>query len=347
MKKFFTILLVFSVATTAQTVTPQDIYRQAGELSTALQRESLVSAADIAAKLDDAVQAQRLTWLVRDAKVRARDVISWLPSDIESFWVNKTPFVLDAEKLTGSIAERAIVSYSSDRLTAQNEGRFVDLLKGHTVRLVMAAARGIPVPASSIPGPMTAHDAIYFYFLADAWNPEPHEDETIEGRPAWQLAGREDKNWIALARPDLLILSNQRDLLAGVLREMKNPNATGTSFYGWDVNPSANFSGYRRYSGASKPKPRGRECEAARLPGPDWCAAGATLQFNADTHQLQIDYLSRGQLDLKNNPSDTLTREFTIDHADPSRWRLISDLGKRGAFPLDFGMIMLGFGRYE
>lgn len=326
---------------------PQDLARQANDLSTAIQRDNLLSAAEIAAKLDDAVQAQKRAWLVRDSSDRAQEVLSWLPEDIESFWVNQSPFVLDKEKLTGSVAERAIQSYSLDRLIAQNDGKYYDALNGRTVRMVMAAARGIPPRSSSIPAPIGARDVVYFYFLVDPSNPQLHEDETIEGRPVWNLVAHEDKNWLALARPDLLILSNQKDLLAGVLKQMKTPSSRGANLSEWNqVDRSASFFGFRRYTAGSKPRPRERGCNAARLPAPDCLATAASLKFDATTHQLEIRYLSGGPLD-PNDPTGTLRGEFKIDQPESGVWRLISDFDKRGAFPFHFGMIMLGFGEYQ
>ncbi len=366
MKQFFIILLACSAAAPAQDATSQDLARQASELSSALQRDNLVSAAEIVAKLDEAVQVQRLAAMVRDSSDRAQEVLSWLPPDMESFWVNQRPFVFDEQKLKGSSAELAISSFSLDRLAAQNGGKFIDSLKGLTVRMAMAAARKIHPKDSSvgIPAPMTSGDALYFYFLTEEWKPAEHEDETLEGRPVWQgiasITGAyaprpgvqppkiEDKNWIALARPNLLILSNQKELLATVLKEMRNPSARGASFSEWNrVDRSASFWGIRRYTAASKPMPRTRGCDAAELPYPDCLATGVTLQFDSATHQLEVHYLSDGQLPQSGYYGDSLRREFQVTQPQPGDWRLVSDLEKRGAYPFQFAMIMLGFGDYR
>lgn len=365
MKKTVAVLLALASLGMAQSAAPVDLARETAELTAALQSGDLVRAADIAAKLDDAIQARKLASMVSDSSDRARDALSWLPADIEAFWVNQVPFVNDEKNLKGSIAELAIRSYSFDRLAAQNGGHYFDLLRGQTVRLAMGAARGTPPESnsSSIPGSFVSRDVIYFYFLTGAWTP-PKEDEMIQGRPAWQgkaaIIGpytprpgvepptREDTNWIALARPDLLIVSNQKDLLSDVLKKIVNPAASPTpvNFPEWSlVNRSASLWGFRHYTDASKPRPGQRGCSEADLPTPDCRARGLTLQFNAATHLLEIHYLSNGP--LKKAADYDSVREFQIEQPAPGDWRLVSDLQKRGAFPLHFGMVMLGFGVYR
>jgi hypothetical protein len=81
-------ILSLSSCLEAQAIDSAALARLTQDLHSTIQNDSLVSAADIAVKLDDAVQAQRRAWLVRDAGERVDEALSWLPVDIDSFWVN-------------------------------------------------------------------------------------------------------------------------------------------------------------------------------------------------------------------------------------------------------------------
>jgi hypothetical protein len=340
------------------------------DLSAAIHNDSLAPVAEIAAKLDEGVQAQYGAWLVRDSNDRVADVLSWLPADVESFWVNQIPFVVHKQDPPSWSAGRIVENYSVDRLRAQDEGRYFDFLENRTIRLVIAADRGIPAPDSNagivIPGPIAARDVVYFYFLDRAFD-SPPGDELIQGRPLWQTSAKitgpyiprprteppevEDTNWLTVARPDLLILSSKKELLTEVLDRVLQGSSTRAlpaALPEWNqVDRSAGFWGFRHYSAASKPKPGERGCQVAELPSPDCRAIGSTLSLDSAGKHLELRYLSEAPLWQQPGPADTVHTQFQVDQPQPGVWRLISDLQMRGPFPFSFAIQALGFGVYR
>lgn len=357
----FAPLLISSILI-AQSADQASLMRLTRELNTALQNDSLATAAEIASELDDAVQTQHQAWLVRDSDDRVDDVLSWLPDDIESFWVNRSPFVIDGQ--AREFGERATTLYSVDRLKLQSEGRFYRLLDHRTVRLAIAATRGIRPPQSTIMTPpiMTSRDVVYFYFFTSAVELPP-PDESFQGLPIWQTTAKiigdytpkpgaqpsqhEDTNWLALAKPNLLIVSNQKDLLASVLDRIAHGSTTRAlpaNLLEWrQVDRSASFWGLRHYSAESKSK----ACDAAVLPYPDCRATGVTLQLDTAKQRLEVRYLSESGPKQSPGPADTVRRDFQVDQPQPGVWSLVSDIAARGQFPLHFGIQMLGFGMYR
>jgi hypothetical protein len=230
--------------------------------------------------------------------------------------------------------------------------------------MVMAAVRGMPPPqfeAVSMPGPMTAKDVIYFYFLTaplDLGNPDVVEQASSLWRGTAEIVGsyvpgrgvrptaHEDTNWLALPKPDLLILSNKKDLLLSVLSHTTNGQATRALPVGlpeWrQADRSADFWGMRHFSAESRPKPGERGCETAELPFPDCRATGATLRFDAAKGTIDIRYLSGANAKLLFESVG-----FQIGQSQAGVLTLDADAVGRGPMPAAFGLAMLGFGRYQ
>lgn len=361
-------LPLFCISLTAQAPGDPALAKLTRELRSAVGADSLAAAADLADQIDEAVQRRYQSWLVRDAAQRVNDVLTWLPPDIESFWVNQTPFTIRPEESLQLLYGRPIQVYSMDRLIALNGGVFQRALGNRTVRLVASAARNIR-PAGdgvAIPGLAGSQDVVYFYFFADAIE-LPLPDETLQGHPAWRatakiLAGlrhqpgvepeqKEDENWLTLARPDLLVLSNRRELLTQVLEGMTGgakARAMPATLAEWaQVDRTSSFWGVRHYSVQSKPTREQRGYGAAELPSPDGAAMGVTVRFDDAKQRLEIHYLSTGPLSQNPVFANNRNREFQVDQPEAGVWRLISDVQARGAFPVHFAMLMLGFGAYR
>ena len=361
MTRLLLALFLISSILAAQSADQVNLTRLTGELNAALQNDSLAAAVEIAAKLDDAVQIQRQAWLVRDSDDRVEEVLSWLPGDIESFWVNRSPFVIDGQ--ARDFGEQTTTLYSADRLKSLSEGRFYRFLDHRTMRLAIAATRGILPPQSTIMTPpvMTSRDVVYFCFFTSRVEPPP--DESIQGLPVWQTTAKiigdyvpkpgtrpsahEDTNWLALAKPNLLIVSNQKDLLSRVLGGISHGSTTRAlpaNLPEWkQVDRSASFWGLRHYSAESKSK----ECDTAVLPYPDCRATGVTLQLDAARPRLEVRYLSESAPKQLPGPADTLRRDFQVDQLQPGIWSLVADIRARGQFPVHLGIQMLGFGMYR
>ena len=345
-----------------QTTAPADPARLLTDLRSAIQSDSLVAAADLSGKLDEAVQQRYQAWLIRDVDQRVGEVLAWLPANTESIWVNQQPFTIQPERGLQILWRIPHEQYSVDRLEALNSGEFYKTLANRRVRLVVAGARNIRKSTSSaVPAPIAAQDLAYIFFFAEPIDLGPHT-ESIQGHPVWRATAsvrqgdtrgpRDDENWLALARPDVLILTNQHPLLAELLEHValdsKN-RAMPANLPEWaHVDRTASFWGLRHYTDESRAKEGERGFGAADLPlHPDGKAIGVTVRLNAGTQQLEIVYLSPTQLSRLPAQADMLEREFKVDQPEAGVWRLVSDVASRGPFPVNFALNMLGFGIYQ
>src|SRR5438046_900253 len=87
-------LPVFSACLAAQTAVATDAVQLLRDLRTAIQEDSLATAAELAGKLDLVVQERYSASLIRDADQRIDEALGWLPGDTESVWVNREPFTI-------------------------------------------------------------------------------------------------------------------------------------------------------------------------------------------------------------------------------------------------------------
>lgn len=334
----------------------------------AVAENSPTTAADAADKLDQAIRARYQAWLVRDASQRVDEFLSWLPANTETFWVNQEPFLVNPDEPPEVLYAKPIQKFSTDRLAAAGDGKIYRAVAGRTIRMVASGAKEYRENRKILttPGPQTLREVVYFYLLTEPFDAPP-ADETIEKRPVWkapakitdwtqQLPGQEppkidDDNWIALARPDLLILSNRRDVLSTVLARIgqgAESRALPADLGEWQhVNRGASFWGLRHYSAPAKPKPGERGYEAADLPRADGSATGASVQFDPSSLRLEIEYLSTAPLAKSRGPVDSLRTEFQIDQPSAGVWHLISDVKARGSYPVLFAMQLIGYGEYR
>jgi hypothetical protein len=362
-------MLLLSAGVAAQTSDQASLARLTRELRRAIQDDTFNSAVEIATRLDDAVDAKHRAWLVRDSRERVEEVLAWLPRETESFWVNQEPFVINREESVYLLSGRPTQAYSLDRLMALNDGRYYSLLTNQTVRLVVAATRSMRGPQFdmvAVPGAMPPQDVVYFYFFKDPIDLPP-PDESVQEWPVWRAsaridaggvfrpgverAQRDDTNWISLARPDLLILVNRKELLSEILSRIEGGSKTRalpSALPEWSqVDRNAPFWGLRHYTTGSKPKAGARGCDAAELPQPDCAAVGVTVRFDTVHQLLEIRYLSETKLAQQQGPFDYVRREFQVDQPQTGVWRLVSDVQARGPSPVHFALIMLGFGVYR
>jgi len=353
----------------AQTAVATDPITLLRDLRSAIQHDSLATAAHLAGELDAAVQERYSTWLIRDADQRIDEARAWLPSDTESVWVNREPFTIRPELDIDMLSNRPNISYSVDRLAALNDGEFYKALGNHTIRLVVAGARDIRKTAmASIPAPVAVEEEVaYVFFLAEpidfasagesihehpVWHAIAKVDAGDVPRPDEKRAQRDDENWLALARPDVLILTNRHALLAEMLERVnagsKTP-AMAANLPEWaHVDRSATFWGLRHYADGSKAKAGEPGFGAADLPHyPDGKAVGAIVRFDSASQRLEIIYLSSAELLRRRGAVDLLAREFKVDQPEAGIWRLVSDVRARGPFPVQFALVMLGFGMYR
>jgi hypothetical protein len=361
-------LPVFSAYLAAQTAVATDPIQLLRDVRTAIQDDSLATAAELAGKLDVAVQERYSAWLIRDADERIQEALAWLPEDTESVWVNREPFTIRPELGIDMLWDRPNISYSVDRLAALNGGEFYKALGNHTIRLVVAGARDIRKNRmASVPAPVAAEDVAYVFFLAEPVD-FASADESIQGHPVWHAiakvdagdvprpgekrAQRDDENWLALARPDVMILTNRHALLAEMLERVNSGSRTRAmpaNLPEWShVDRRASFWGLRHYADGLKAKTGEPGFDAADLPHyPDGKAVGATVRFDSVSQRLEIIYLSSAELLRRRGAADLLAGEFKVDQPEAGIWRMVSDVRGRGPFPVHFALVMLGFGMYR
>jgi hypothetical protein len=255
-----------------------------------------------------------------------------------------------------------------DRLMALNGGTIHRALVNRAVRLVVSAARNFSTDRETvaIPGFAGSEDVVYFYFFADAVDLPP-ADDSIQGHPALRATAqildflhkeplkeppqKEDENWLVLARPDLLLLSNRREMLVQILDGMaggSKARALPADLPEWGhVDRTASFWGLRHYSAKSKPIRGQRGFDAAELPLPDAAATGVTVQFDGSKQRLEIHYLSTNPLSELSVVVNKRQRDFSADQPEAGVWRLISEVHAPRLFPIYCALAMLGFGAYR
>ena len=152
----------------AQTQLPTDLKRTVQELQESIVTGDVIQAADLAAKLDDAIQRQFRANLNRDAIQRVADVLAWLPADTESLMVLQEPTVLDPKDSPRANDERPAQFYALERLMALNDGQIFRQLSGRRVRLMVAGMRDIRSRAMGAgPWAMPDSEVAYFYFFSE------------------------------------------------------------------------------------------------------------------------------------------------------------------------------------
>ena len=339
--------LICCISASAQTPPAENLAPLLRDFRVALENNRLSAAAELADRLENSIRTRYDAWLIRDARERTQEIIGWLPIDIESLWINQKPFVIDPQQSMELLHGHPMQAYSMDRLMALNGGDIYRALANRTVRLAGGAARRIGEPSMGIPGPVAANVAYFYFFDNPVSLPPPTEQ--IEGHPAWRATAtvdagapfrpgleretRQDVNWLVLVKPDVLILANSREMTGQILARMAGigkGRALPDDLLEWQhVSRNASFWALRHFT-AAKPSPQ-----------PD----GITVTFDATEGRLELQYLSSASpIDAKGYISDS---EFQIEHPEPARWRLVSDVKARGPYPFHFAMAKLGFGVYR
>jgi hypothetical protein len=353
-------------ALNAQVQTPTDLKRVTHDLRDAIRDDDGTAAADLAAKLDDGVQRQYRAWLIRDARERVDEVLTLLPGDTESLMVHQYPFTI-TEDAPEMLAEgRPSQICSTDRLVRLNEGSLYKALRGRTIRLVVAGVanmRSRGRPGVYIDPPLAPDaDAVWFYFFTEPIRPESLgvPEQSTHDRPVWrgtakissgQRALREDETWLALARPDLLVMASTHELLVKIVTRLvngSNDRALPATLPEWaHVNRAALFWGIRHYSdpgtGNDPTNPRTKN---GTLPMPDPAAVGMAVQFDPESHQVELEYLT-GAVRLPRIIDEHSAPQFLAEQPQAGLWRLTSDSKQRGPNPFRQAAGLLGFGGYR
>src|SRR5438105_214913 len=121
------VFLVSALLLSAQPPSNQDPTRLLRDVQNAIGNRDLVDAYDAVSKLDDAIQTRIRTLMVRDARQRVDEVLTWLPATTESLIVSQEPFVI------GNSSQRLDAMYLMGQLALLNGGTVLSALRGHTV----------------------------------------------------------------------------------------------------------------------------------------------------------------------------------------------------------------------
>jgi hypothetical protein len=364
-------LAVLGTHLLGQTQPSREIDNLVGQLSDAIRKNDLVNAADIATRLDDGVQRRFRAWMNRDASQRVDEVLNWLPSDIEAIWALQEPINIVAKETPQIRFGKPAQVYALDRLISLNGGDLYRRLDGKTVRLTVAAVRNVRTRGmGGVPGLMPDADVAYFYFLAEPLDSERFDrpDESLMDHPIWRgtakidagepfRAGRhetslrDDDSWLALARPDLLILSSRREFLAEVLKRIDGtgpPTGSIPQSLGEidQVDRQATFWGIRHYSDVGSRKDNSNPTSETES-GSDRQATGLSVSYDTELGNLEIRYLSSRGTPPRLIAGMSTDREFRIEHPQPNVWQLKSSTHERGPFPFHFAIYLLGFGGYR
>ena len=291
----------FLEAQSPRTESPQLLVN---DVETSILSRDLVGAYDASARLDDTVQAMFRVFQMRDGEVVANQLLTWLPRAAEAFVFDQRAFVI------GEKTARAEGALLSGRLARLNGGAVVSALRGSTVRLAAAGSWAAP---SSV---------AYFYFFDANLNARlfGNPELLILGRPFW----RDDSGaevWFTLARPDLLIVANSRDLAAAILGRVLNGSST-------------------RALPAALP-----EWSEVDRQAPLWGVAH--VGSSADSRGITLSLDAAQKLEIRCLCSSRpAAPEADFQSAQPRRglWVLRSDIGSRGEAPLSFALGLLGLG---
>jgi hypothetical protein len=275
------------------------------------------------------------------------------------------------------LEEGAPRQYAFGRLMALNEGDVFRRLEGKTVRVTVAGIRNMRsrMPESLIiPAFMPDGDVAYFYFFTDVGKdvlglPEASPNVPLLWRGTAQIdageprgggaqrAQREDLSWLALARPDLLIVCSRRETLLEVLdritryapaQAVRADRALPETLPIWSqVDRKAQFWGVRLYSDPDGRRDlsnaRGRSVNGAEG---DLSAVGVTVRFDVDSGDLEIRCIgATGKpFYLDSSPHNS---QFSETQLKSGEWQLKSNTQDRGNYPFGFAAFMLGFGGYR
>jgi hypothetical protein len=351
---------------------PKEVLRQVDD---ALKAGELVKAADLATQLDEEVQRRFRASLVTDAAQRVDETLEWLPSDMESLFVLQRPVVVNSGELEVSFSGRPAEYYALDRIAALDQGRIIRQLDGRTIRLTIAAVKNMRTRGigMQVPALMPDGDAAYFYYFTAPIEPAllGSPDEKAGAFALWMRAAeidtgeqgvpgsherpkREDRTWLALARPDLLVAASSKELMVALLGRMgagarpEQGRALPRLLPEWSlVDRSAPFWGLRHFSELGSRRdltnPRWTDDGAA----PDPLSRGLAVRFDVDSGTVETRFVHAG-----GQPPSVLARsgpgvDFQADKSEDGTWRLRSNIRERGPFPFHLALCLLGFGGYR
>jgi hypothetical protein len=340
---FAGILVAAPVAQTAAQAEPPAqsvLSRTAQDALVAIETNDFDAATDLTARLDDGVQQQLRASLGRDSRERLNEILGLLPADTETLLVLREPFSVHAGELAPRTSGHLVQVCLTERLAAIGNGRFFSALNGETIGLAAAGLSNLRprggASSAAASAVMPDADGAWFYVLSAPAGTEAfgQPSESIENRPVWRAlsrAPRAEESWIALVRPDLLVMATSRNVLAGILARAAKPGssrALPANLTEWaQMDAGASAFGLRHYAVAG---------EMTGLTFA-WDAASKRVDLRGLTHAESVP----APLD---RAADT---GFSIAPPRDGVVKLSAEGDAHGDYPAAVALALLGFGSYR
>jgi hypothetical protein len=238
MRRVFMVLVFVGWPVAAQqTPTKPDLLKLTDQLESAIVAGDWKQSAALSSALKDEVRDARNRSMSANANERVDSILGWLPLDTETIIVAQEPFTLiDDHENENPKALAMAQGYAVGLLAAAENEKLHKALLGRTIRLAAAGARAFgihpPDERGAIPLGLIAYQGCAAYVFAEpiaesSLSRPP--DESLMGHPMWVSKGSQndrpetDTYLVAILKPDLLIVCNNRDFLTTMVSRMASP----------------------------------------------------------------------------------------------------------------------------
>jgi hypothetical protein len=238
MRRVFILFLLATWPGSAQQVSPKpNLLEITDQLEAAIIAGNWNTAVALSSSLKEAVRNARNRSMAANANELADSILNWLPIDTETIVVAQEPFTLIEDHRNDNPKALAMAQgYVLGLLAAAENEKLEKSLLGRTIRLAALAARGFgnhpPDERGALSLGLIAYQGCATYAFAEPI-PESsfsrHPDELLMGHPLWVSKGTQndepetDTYLVAIPKPDLLIVCNNRDFLTAMISRMASP----------------------------------------------------------------------------------------------------------------------------
>jgi len=231
------LLVIAGIALRAQQAPDKlDLLNLTNSVQAAIDAGDWRKAADLSALLETAVRDARNQAAVGKNSALVDSILTWLPADTETVVVAQEPFRISAPDPSAIPSALAMAQgYVTGVLDAAEAGQLGSALQGETIQLAVLGARRFtnhpPDEQNILPLGMIAYQGCGVYVLAKAASKivARPPDESVMGLPVWVAKGSQndrpntDTYLVALPRPDLILVCNDRTFFAEISSRMASP----------------------------------------------------------------------------------------------------------------------------
>ena len=334
------------------------------KLSSAVEAGDWKQAAELSRELAELATRARNSSLSRSTAVQLNQILGWLPEDTETLLVATEPFSLTEPNTNTMLWGKALAqSYVTGLLSAPDEGKIYQSLSGRTLRYAAVAARRFgrhPDDGSvAMPLGMIAYEGCAAYGFE-----QPVDEKALRVLPSavmkervvWLLEGKQyqqardarprtETHYLALVKPELMLVCNDKDFLTEILSRMKSPKRTRAlpdTLPEWQhIDRSAPVWGLRHIARERASV----DPSLSQMVIQDAQAIGMALQVDIPVGKIQIRWLSASPT----NPWQGITdnpkfKGIQTRKAGDKLWEISGDSNDPSAYILIFGvMAAMGF----